>query len=659
MNKDDLKRIVLATLVCLVVMLGWQWYTMRHQAPAPPADQTDSTVPSASAASAPAPAPSAAPTPSLLQAAPEGRWHVKRVEPYAGELVMGSLTPDDGYKAEIHFDENAAAVAAVKLSEFKWHVTDKETGYPLLNPPPAGQKLASFQLGLLKFENRGEVFDLSQSCWRTEGPTMIAEGAMQLDFAAEIVDEDEALRFRIIKRFLYRPGDYNVTLTLLHENHAAESLKVASIEMLGPVGVLREDPRMDRRNITVGYARNADFEVKQIASGKFDEDKALIRVDSVNDKSLAWYALSNKFFAVIVRSLAEGENAPAFAQNTVEAVNLLGPGQFKKENNILAVFSRLAAPALAPQTIAAYGFEIYLGPIDKTIFDKDFPGRHYEKLVPSSWCSFDWLTFALLGLLKALYKLIGNYGVAIMLFVLLVRLILHPITKKSQVNMMKMSKLAPLMEELKKKYANNPQELQKKMAEMYKEQSSGMLLGCLPMFLQMPIWFALYTAVDTNVAMRHQGLFPPSWHWITDLTAPDRLIPFTWFHLSGFHIPLVGFVDAVNLLPILLCIAMVLQMKLSPQMQMTQANPQQAAQQKMMMWMMPIMMLVFLYTGPSGLNLYIMASTFGGVIEQHYIRKHIKQQQELEAQGVVAVTAKIGAKFEPKKPKERPPQKFI
>jgi len=249
---------------------------------------------------------------------------------------------------------------------------------------------------------------------------------------------------------------------------------------------------------------------------------------------------------------------------------------------------------------------------------------------------------------------------------LVVRLILHPISKKSQVNMMKMQKFQPQMEELRKKYGNNKQEMSKRTMELYKDQgmAGNFLLGCLPMFLQMPIWIALFTAVDGNVAIRHHGLFPASWHWLTDLAAPDRLIPFSWFGLTKpIEIPLlsglVGGIDAFNLLPILVTLAMFLQMKFSPQSQMTQANPQAAQQQKMMMYMMPVMMLLFFYSAPSGLNLYIMASTFGGLIEQKYIRKHIKAIKDKEEVVKVAATGKVGEKLGPRKRKPKPPKKYF
>jgi len=174
----------------------------------------------------------------------------------------------------------------------------------------------------------------------------------------------------------------------------------------------------------------------------------------------------------------------------------------------------------------------------------------------------------------------------------------------------------------------------------------------------MPIWIAIYTAVDANVALRHEGLFPASWHWITDLSAPDRLIPFSVLGIKPFNLPLmIGYVDAFNFLPVLMAIAMYLQTKFTAQPAAV-TSPQMAQQQKMMKYLMPIMMFVFLYGAPSGLNLYIMASTFGGVYEQYIIRKHIRKEDEKKAAVTTQTTTKISKRLEPKKKKPKPPVRF-
>jgi YidC/Oxa1 family membrane protein insertase len=152
------------------------------------------------------------------------------------------------------------------------------------------------------------------------------------------------------------------------------------------------------------------------------------------------------------------------------------------------------------------------------------------------------------------------------------------------------------------------------------------------------LWSAVYTSIDLRGAQ-----FLP--FWITDLSAPDALVRF-----STVPIPLLGWkIDSLNLLPILMGIAFYLQQKMTPQQ--TAADPQVAQQQKMMMIMMPLLFPLMLYKAPSGVNLYIMASTFAGVVEQYVIKKHIREKEEAELQGLVAVTSKTGGKVKKKKPK--------
>jgi YidC/Oxa1 family membrane protein insertase len=219
---------------------------------------------------------------------------------------------------------------------------------------------------------------------------------------------------------------------------------------------------------------------------------------------------------------------------------------------------------------------------------------------------------------------------------------MHPVTKKSQVSMSKFSKIAPKAEEIKKKYANNKAEMNKQMMALYKEHGASPVMGFLPMMLQMPIWIALYSAIYSSIALRGAPFLP---FWITDLSAPDALIRF-----ATVTIPLLGWkIHSFNLLPILMGVAMYLQQKMMPKQ--PAANPQAAQQQKMMMVMMPLLFPIMLYKAPSGLNLYIMASVFGGVFEQHVIRKHIREKEEAESEGTVAVTSKTGGKVKKKKPK--------
>jgi YidC/Oxa1 family membrane protein insertase len=279
-------------------------------------------------------------------------------------------------------------------------------------------------------------------------------------------------------------------------------------------------------------------------------------------------------------------------------------------------------------------------------------------------CTFQWIIDILVWMLRMFHTAFGGFagygdwGLAIIALVCVVRGLLHPITKKSQVSMMKMGKMGPELERLKKKYGDDKDGLNRAMMQFYKEQGATPILGCLPMFLQMPIWIALYSALQSTFELRQSPFL--QWGnlkltWIEDLAHPDRLFyfPDKAINLWFFH------VDAFNVLPFLLAAVFWLQTKYTPKPPAT--TPEQEQQQKMMQWM-TLLFPVFLYNGPAGLNLYILTSTTIGIIESKIIRKHIKEKEEAEKSGVVIVDPPKGTKdrelppkggvrrVEPKKP---------
>jgi YidC/Oxa1 family membrane protein insertase len=200
------------------------------------------------------------------------------------------------------------------------------------------------------------------------------------------------------------------------------------------------------------------------------------------------------------------------------------------------------------------------------------------------------------------------------------------------------------MRELQKQYQDPRRRSEEKM-KLYREAGVNPL-GCLfTMLIQMPIWIALWSAVYTSIDLRGAAFLP---FWITDLSVPDAL----WRFPATITVPLVNWqIESLNLLPLLMGVAFYLQQKLMPTQANAATNPQMAQQQKMMMIMMPLLFPLMLYKAPSGVNLYIMSSTFAGVIEQHVIRKHIREKEEQESKGLVPVTSKTGGKVKKKKPK--------
>ncbi|HEY3245677.1 MAG TPA: YidC/Oxa1 family membrane protein insertase, partial [Phycisphaerae bacterium] len=173
--------------------------------------------------------------------------------------------------------------------------------------------------------------------------------------------------------------------------------------------------------------------------------------------------------------------------------------------------------------------------------------------------------------------------------------------------------------------------LQQETMKVYAEAGvnpAAQMLNMLPMLLQTPIWIALYSSLNVNIAMRHEGFIL----WIRDLTGPDALVTFAQPQNVPILSWLIGPLHSLNVLPILLSIAFVVQQKLMPKAPKPQGEPTPAQlQQEQMQKMMPFMSVMFglfLYNAPSGLTLYIMSSTIFGTLEQWFIRRHIKRDEE-------------------------------
>ena len=200
--------------------------------------------------------------------------------------------------------------------------------------------------------------------------------------------------------------------------------------------------------------------------------------------------------------------------------------------------------------------------------------------------------------LNAIYGVVGNYGIAIIIVTFLMRIIVFTLTLKQEKSMKKMRDLQPELEKIKEKYKDNPQELQRRTAEIYKENGVNPLGGCLPLLIQMPIFVALYYAFIGD-AIPSDAKFL----WFT-LKQPDRL-----FMLGKF---------AFNLLPILNVGVTFIQQKI-----MTSATSGQETNQQMqsMLYMMPLMMLFIFYNMPSGVTLYYLVSGALSLVQQYFILK--------------------------------------
>ena len=208
-----------------------------------------------------------------------------------------------------------------------------------------------------------------------------------------------------------------------------------------------------------------------------------------------------------------------------------------------------------------------------------------------------WLCYPMVWVLNLFNSWIPNYGVAIILLTILVRILFWPLTHKSTVGMRKMQEIQPLMKEIQKKYKDNPQRMQQETWQLYRDHKVNPLSSCLPMLIQIPVFIALFNVLRSTVELRYAPFL-----WIADLSEPEALFA-SWFPFGG-----------LNILPILMAGTMALQSALTP-------SSGDAKQQRMMMVMMPIMMLVMFYNFPSALSLYWTLSQVFSIVQMWWIRK--------------------------------------
>ena len=263
------------------------------------------------------------------------------------------------------------------------------------------------------------------------------------------------------------------------------------------------------------------------------------------------------------------------------------------------------APQIVPAGSAVTSdTRLFAGATEKALLD-----RYEEAGIPMlskaiDWGWFEWFMRPIFDVLNWLFKVTGNFGVAIICLTIIVRLILFPIAQKQFKSFAAMRKVQPKLKALQEKYKNDRTKQQQEMLKLYQEEKINPAAGCLPILLQIPIFYALYKVLLVSVEMRHR----PFALWIQDLSAPDPLTPVNLFGLLDFTPP--AFL-AVGILPIIVGITMWLQFKLNPQ----QLEPMQ---QQIFSWM-PWVMMVMLAPFAAGLVLYWVTSNVLTIAQQWWL----------------------------------------
>ena len=656
----DNKRLITLMLISFAVIFGWQVFV--HQvlypmnphwrrpgqpvtppaattAPATQATQyaTTTTTPlPTTAATSTAPQLTQAPTPTVGP----------RIVSAATQPSVVTLGDAEGFPIRVRLSSQGAGLDAVTLKQFEAPPTvtrgrgkdDRSPGHddyvfqqPVDPSDPFTRAMATRSVTV----NGAEV-KLADVHW-----TLEKHDTRSATFAVDL----GPVRIRKIYELHDKTApDQGYELSVRHEFEATPEAggtpQKVKLSLAGPVTPPREHERgMDLQIIVAhddGYGRAA---ITHHMLEEYGPEKPSADITKGEDGiPLLWAGTSSVYFTALLRPEPLDPNkATADYVGSVTAFSFNPQAEAHLRKGGVTLDS--TELTVTPGSTLSLPTSLFLGPRWRELLKEPhyaaFPRDYDQSLVmragPCGFCTFDWLINGLVWLLGVFHMIFRDWGLAIICLVVLVRGLLHPITKKSQVSMLRMGKLGPEIERLKKHYGDDKDGLNKAMMQLYKDQGIGMYLGCLPMFLQMPIWIALWSALNTTFELRQEP-FLYGLTWIDDLARPDALIDFG----RTFTLPFGMYISSLNILPILLAIVFYLQYEFTPKPPAT--TPEQETQQKMMTWM-SLLFPIFLYPTPSGLNLYILTSTTIGIIESKRIRDHIKQKEEEEKAGRVIIDA--------------------
>ncbi|MCG8470795.1 MAG: membrane protein insertase YidC [Desulfobacterales bacterium] len=326
-------------------------------------------------------------------------------------------------------------------------------------------------------------------------------------------------------------------------------------------------------------------------SGWVDDSLETVKPKKIEDKNLftgnvEWVAQQSRYFMSAV--IPEGKLGSSMV--------------LKDEKGIITATMTLPTGVIQPGGEARFTVDILAAPKSYSMLKK--LGLSIHKAVNFGW--FDIIAKPCLALMNIIHdKAIPNYGVAIIILTILIKLVFWPLGNKSYTSMHEMKKLQPIMAQIREKYADDKQRMNQEVMGLYKTYKVNPMSGCLPLIVQMPIFFALYRMLYSAVELRHAPFFG----WINDLSAPDRLFEF------GFSIPMMAEPSGIPVLTLLMGATMFLQQKMSP----STGDPTQAR----MMMMMPLVMTVIFVNFSSGLVLYWLVNNVLSISQQYYITKKL------------------------------------
>ena len=599
-SKDDRRRTIIAVVLSTVIVSAG---FVVQNALFPPRAQQQTTQQPAQTSAQPATTPTAGTQPqnALVSIVPA---------PIATSVkgAMASSIPvptaEEKYIIETDvvratFTNAGGEIVSLTLLKHK-DQSDSRGGVDMVVPGSQGSNGLSISFG----STLSPMRDLMYAKYLDEGKKTIEFSRM---FEAPLAGSDQKVPFVLKKVFSFRESEYMFGLAVSIEQPNGKPIVIGSNGVayridLGP----QIGPRFDQ------LPKNADYRkfIEEVdGKKKYENPKANTPTSIAPNAS--WVAMSGKYFAFIAVP-----KSPLMGYQIETAQDPL-----IKQTNTLGLLRSTITTASSTDT-----YYFYFGPktskeLGKYEYaDKNGFGLSNLKLEDAMEGSgiLGWLETALKFLLNFFYSIIPNYGVAIILVTIVIKVLFFPLTKQSSMSTARMAELQPKIQELQAKYKGNAQKLNQEMAELYKRENYNPMSGCLPMLIQFPLFIAMYNLFNNHFDLRG-AMFIHG--WINDLSLPESVINF-----GNLRLPIVGWND-LRALPIIYLVSQLLYGKFTQAPQGAQTNNQQANQMKFMMYGMPIMFFFILYDVPSGLLIYWITNNVLTIVQQIAINDLMKKHK--------------------------------
>jgi len=587
----DQKNLILAIVLSAAVLLVWQYFIgmphmdrQRQQAQ----EQTQQQQPPAVTPDG-RPQPQATPTPGSSPSIPTAPGVTLPGQPMTREAAIAAVprVKIDTPRLSGSVSLRGGRIDDLALNDYRVTVDPKSPPVVLLSPSGSPAPFYA-EFGWVPAAGAAVKVPGPDTVWEQEGSGTLGIGTP----VAMTWNNGDGLVFR---RTITVDDKYMFTVKDEVQNNGSAPVALHPFALVSRHGIPQTLGYYILHEGLVGVLNN---KLEEVTYSDMEKRK-LINFDTTN----AWLGITDKYWAATLIPDTDKHLKARFTSG------MLGPQRTFQADYLLD------AVTIAPGTTGSVNARLFAGAKEVSIVDgyeAQLGLNRFELLIDWGW--FYFVTKPMFFVIDWLYRLVGNFGVAILLVTVLIKLVFFPLANKSYASMAKMKIVQPQLMALRERYADDKMKQQQAMMELYKKEKINPLSGCLPILIQIPVFFALYKVLFVSIEMRHAPFFG----WIKDLSAPDPTTIFNLFGLLPWDpsiVPVIGPFLMLGVWPIIMGITMWFQMKMNP----TPPDPTQ----KMLFDWMPIIFTFMLAGFASGLVIYWAWNNFLSVLQQGVImRRH-------------------------------------